>query len=130
MPVGQLGTPNLNTSTFFCNVYQGLNSITPLALSGSAETGEAKISWALGKLAGLGLSESILGCPTDTISTNFLYPNQTTTGGPLGPAPVEVERSGNNVYYKTYFTEAPKKPACPATKAGSNNGGLPPTYSS
>lgn len=125
MPIGQLGTPNLNATTILCNVYQGLNSITPLALSGDAEAAQANIGWALGKLAGLGLSESVLGCPRDAISTNYLYPNQTTTGGPLGPAPVVVEGSGNNKYYKTYFTEAPKKPSCPLTKEGNDNGGLP-----
>ena len=119
MPIGQIGTPNLNATTILCNVYQGLNSITPLALAGDSEAAQAGISWALGKLAVAGLSDTVLGCPTDTISANFLFPNQTTTGGPLGPPPYIAANNGNNKYYKSYFPEAPTKPQCQgATDSG------------
>ncbi|PPJ57317.1 hypothetical protein CBER1_07932 [Cercospora berteroae] len=112
MPVGQIGTPNLNASTLLCNVYQGLNSIAPLALAGQSQAAQAGVSSLLGKLVDLGLDGTTLGCPKDTISANFLYPNATTAGGPLGPSLDRVSNNGNNVYYKTYHTEAPKYPKC------------------
>lgn len=112
MPFGQVGTPNLNATTLLCNIYQGLNSVTPLALAGEAESTYAGVSWALGKLTVAGLSGTILGCPTDTISANFLFPNRTTTGGPLGPPLYIAAKNGDNVYYKSYFPAAPTKPNC------------------
>ena len=112
MPIGQLGTPNLNVSTIICNLYQGLNSITPLELAGQSESLQAGITWALGMLAGAGLSGTVFGCPTNAISSNFLYPNSTTTGGPLGPSLDENKRSGNNVYNKVYFPKAPTTQQC------------------
>ena len=112
MPIGQLGTPNLNATTILCNVYQGLNSITPLALAGESQAAQAAVSNLLGKLVGLGLDGTTLGCPGNTISNNFLYPDSQTAGGPIGPSLDIVQNNGNNVYYKTYWTEAPKFPKC------------------
>lgn len=113
MPIAQLGTPNFNVTTILCDLYQGLNSITPLELGGQTTSYEASIGWALGKLAGQGLSDSILGCPKNAVNNNYgLYPNSTTAGGPLGPDPVVVSRAGNNVYNKVYFTSAPTTPQC------------------
>nr|POE49013.1 aromatic peroxygenase [Quercus suber] len=115
MPIAQVGTPNLNVTTILCDVYQGLNSVQPLALAGLTEAVESDISWALGKLADVGLSDTDLGCPTSTISTNFLYGNMTTEGGPLGPPPNVYANTGNNVYNKTYFCSAPETPICSHT---------------
>lgn len=112
MAIAQLGTPNLNVSTILCDVYQGLNSVTPLELGGETTDIEAKITWALGKLALVGISDTILGCPKNVANNNYLYPNSTTAGGPLGPDPVVVSRAGNNVYNKVYFTKAPTTPQC------------------
>ncbi|KAI5365032.1 Putative chloroperoxidase [Septoria linicola] len=125
MPFGQIGTPNLNVSTIICNLYQGLNSITPLALAGKSQAAQAQVSNLIGKLAGLGLDGTTLGCPRNSISANFLYPNATTAGGPLGPDLDVTKNNGNNVYYKTYHTEAPKYPKCKFTgppKKGSGSG--------
>ncbi|KAF2165505.1 hypothetical protein M409DRAFT_36912 [Zasmidium cellare ATCC 36951] len=112
MPIAQLGTPNLNVSTILCDIYQGLNSVTPLELGGETTDIEAQITWALGKLVAVGISDTILGCPKDVTNNNILYPNSTTAGGPLGPDPVVVSRAGNNVYNKVYFTAAPTTPQC------------------
>ncbi|CAK3996732.1 Aromatic peroxygenase [Lecanosticta acicola] len=112
MPIGQFGTPNFNARTILCDVYQGLNSPMPLFLAGESEATEAQISWALGKLAGVGLSETVLGCPRRTLSANYLYPNASTAGGPLGPPPAEAFNAGNNIYYRSYFCEAPTRPQC------------------
>ncbi|KXT04896.1 hypothetical protein AC578_3442 [Pseudocercospora eumusae] len=129
MPIAQLGTPNLNVSTILCDVFMGLNSITPLPLAGEAEAVDAGITWALAKLGAVGLSGTILGCPTSAISTNYLYPNSTTIGGPLGPPPAAVANAGNNVYNKTYFTTAPTTPQCnhvsePGAKKGVFGGSI------
>ncbi|KAM3417429.1 hypothetical protein BST61_g5675 [Cercospora zeina] len=112
MPIGQFGTDNLNVSTLLCNLYQGLNSIAPLALAGTSQTAQAGITSLLGKLVDLGLDGTPLGCPGNTISNNFLYPNASTAGGPLGPSLDVVSNNANNVYYKAYHTEAPKFPKC------------------
>lgn len=91
MPIGQLGTNNLNATTLLCNLYQGLNSITPLVLAGSEEEINARIAWALGKLDSA-FDGTILGCPKSSISKNFLYPSH--KGSALNPPPVEVKNSG------------------------------------
>lgn len=55
---------------------------------------------------------TVLGCPTSTISNNFLFPNANSTGGPLSPPPSVLANTGNNVYNKTYFTTSPTRPMC------------------
>jgi hypothetical protein len=111
MPIAQLGTPNLNATTFLCNVYQGLNSITPLGFAGTSEEVQAKATWALAKLDPY-FKDTVLGCPTSTISQNFLFPPQ--NGGPLAPPPAVRANTGDNVYNKIYFKNAPKQPVCDA----------------
>jgi hypothetical protein len=93
MPVGQLGTPNLNATTLLCNVYQGLNSVTPLALAGEVEAVTAKVTWALAKLDAA-FTDTLLGCPKSTISPNFLYPNH--TGDALDPPPHVIQNTGRS----------------------------------
>lgn len=115
MAVGQVGTPNLNATNILCDLVQGLNSITPLALAGEEEAVESDLSWAVGMLADAGLTNTVLGCPTNVISTNYLYPNMTTEGGPLGPPPNVYANTGNNVYNKTYFCNTPYEPTCKHT---------------
>jgi hypothetical protein len=115
MPFGQLGTPNVSPATLLCDLFQGLNSITPLTLAGQLEDASAGISWAVGKLAAVGIDNTVLGCPTTTLSPDFLYPNSTQTGGPLAPPPVQVQNSGNNTYYQTYFCDAPTMQNCQTT---------------
>lgn len=125
MPVAQLGTPNLNATTFLCNVYQGLNSITPLGLAGTAEEIEAKATWAIAKLDPY-FKDTILGCPTSTISQNFLFPPE--NGGPLAPPPAVVANAGDNVYNRIYFKEAPQQPNCNAAsdpKSGGSDAAAP-----
>jgi len=115
-PIGQLGTENLNVNTLLCDVVQGFNSITPLALAGDVADAEAGVTWALSKLDPF-LGSTILGCPTGTLSPDA--PNSTffsqyfsKKGGPLNEPPVEVSNAGNNVYNKTYFATAPVTPQC------------------
>ena len=91
MPIAQVGTPNLNATTILCDVYQGLNSITPLALGGTEESVAAKVTWALSKLDGA-FQGTILGCPKSTLSPNFLFPNH--TGDALDPPPSVVKNTG------------------------------------
>ena len=122
MPVAQLGTPNLNATTFLCNVYQGLNSVTPLGLAGTAEEVYAKVTWAIAKLDPY-FKDTILGCPTSTISQNFLFPPQ--NGGPLAPPPAVRANTGDNVYNKIYFKKAPKEPMCNAAFEPSSGGAAP-----
>lgn len=115
MAIPQLDTTNLNIDTLLCDAYNGINSITPLALAGQEEAIAGGITWALGKLAAVGLSDTILGCPTSELSPNFLYPNSTEKGGPLNPPPSVVSNTGNDVYGKTYFCTAPTTPQCAHT---------------
>lgn len=115
MPIAQIGTPNLTPAAILCNVFMGLNSITPIALGGQLHDATAGISWALGKLADVGIDGTVLGCPADTLAPNFLYDNSTQSGGPLSPPPAQVQNNGNNTYYKTYFCEAPTTPNCKIT---------------
>lgn len=115
MPIGQLGTPNLNVTTILCDVYQGLGSVVPLELGGDYKDAAAITSWLLGFLAGYGLENTLLGCPPRTVSADYLYANSNQTGGPLNPPPSVQKNAGNNVYYETYFCEAPTTPNCQTT---------------
>ncbi|KAK5727135.1 hypothetical protein LTR15_003027 [Elasticomyces elasticus] len=109
----QLQGGNFDAATALCYIYQGINSITPLALAGEEQEIGAGVTWALSKLAGAGLDLTTLGCPSSTLSPNeFLYPNATQKGGPLNPPASVQSNVGNNVYGKTYFTSAPTKPKC------------------
>lgn len=110
MAVAQLGSDNLSAKTVLCDVYMGINSIIPLFIAPEAANGAAQLTWALDKLASVGLSKSILGCPNTAYSN--LYPNATQEGGPLQPPPSVLKNTGNNVYNKVYFTDAPTKPQC------------------
>lgn len=111
MPIAQFGTKNLNTSTILCDIYQGINSIAPLAVAGQAASAAAGLTWALSKLEPA-LGGTILGCPSSTLSANYLYPGAKNKGGPLNEPPCVSANTGNNVYNKVYFTSAPTKPQC------------------
>jgi hypothetical protein len=110
--VGQLGTANLSPTTILCDLYQGLNSITPLVLGGTEENVSKGISWALSVLDPF-FSKTALGCPDSTISPNFLFPNSQQVGGPVNPPVVPSDaNTGDNVYNKIYFRNPPKQPQC------------------
>jgi hypothetical protein len=110
--VAQIGTQNFNPRTFLCNVYQGLNSITPLVLGGTEENVAKGVSWALSVLDPL-FSKTALGCPDSVISPNVLFPQSQREGGPVNPPRIPSDaNTGDNVYYKTYFKNAPIKPQC------------------
>ncbi|KAJ0120420.1 hypothetical protein J7T55_015147 [Diaporthe amygdali] len=117
MPIAQLGTSNLTPQTILCDVVMGLNSITPLALAGQAQSVEAEVTWALAKLGAVGISSTILGCPASALSPDVaVYPNSTNKGGPLNPPASVAANTGNNVYGKTYFAgSAPTTPKCSHT---------------
>lgn len=55
-------------------------------------------------------SFTTLGCPTTT--TSNVYANPSNEGGPLNPPPSVAANTGNNVYNKIYFENAPTKPKC------------------
>lgn len=110
MAIPQIGSDNLNVKTILCDVYNGINSIMPLALAPETQSAAAKVTWALDKLASVGLSKTVLGCPADSLSP--IYPNATSEGGPLNPPPAVVSNAADNVYNRVYFTEAPTKPQC------------------
>ncbi|CAO2650050.1 Nn.00g013420.m01.CDS01 [Neocucurbitaria sp. VM-36] len=110
----QVGTPNLNPQTLLCDVYQGLNSITPLAFGGSLEKTGKAISWALSVLDPH-FSKTALGCPDSVLSPNFLYPEAAREGGPATPPTVPSDaNTGDNVYDEIYFRgdDAPITPQC------------------
>lgn len=110
--VAQVGTPNLSVQTFLCDIYQGINSITPLALGRSEEDTAKAVSWALSVLDPV-LGGTALGCPDSTISPNLLYPNATAAGGPANPPKIPSDsNTGDNVYGKIYFKNAPTSPQC------------------
>ncbi|KAF4554456.1 Dothistromin biosynthesis peroxidase dotB-like protein 1 [Elsinoe fawcettii] len=112
MGVPQFGTPNLNANTLLCDVYQGINSITPLVLAQPGQDVGAAIGWALSKLAPF-IAPSVLGCPLDVLSPNYNYPNATQPGGPGNLPPSRSSNVGNNVYGRAYFAEAPpRQPQC------------------
>ncbi|KAF2024306.1 hypothetical protein EK21DRAFT_79006 [Setomelanomma holmii] len=110
--VAQVGTPNLSVQTFLCNIYQGINSITPLVLGGTEEETAKAVTWALSVLDPI-LSKTALGCPDSVISPNELFPNSQQEGGPVVPPRVPSDaNTGDNVYNQIYFTNAPKTPQC------------------
>lgn len=113
MPIGQLGTPNFNVTNIFCDIYQGVNSIVPLFLSGTEQEIESAVTWVASKLD-LAFADTLLGCPSDTYSNN-LFPNASQEGGALNPPPSVQSNVGNNVYNKIYFTATPTSPICKHT---------------
>lgn len=112
MPFGQLGTDNLDAQTILCTLKQTLGSLTPLGLKGPVDGLEGIVSNLVGSLADLGLSDTVLGCPAESISPNFATSNDTAEGGPLNPPPSVFANTGNNVYNKVYFSDAPYTPQC------------------
>lgn len=108
-----VGTPNFSPQTLLCELYQGINSITPLALGGTSEQVAKGVTWAanvLGNVLGPGTT---LGCPDNTISPNFLFPQRSEAGGPTTPPPVRADgNTGDNVYNKVYFKTPPTNPTC------------------
>jgi hypothetical protein len=109
---GQIGTPNLSVQTLLCDLYQGINSITPLVLGGTEENVAKAVTWALSVLDPV-LGGTALGCPDSTISPNFLYPNSQQEGGPVNPPVVPSDaNTGDNVYNQIYFRNAPQQPQC------------------
>ena len=114
MAIPQIGSANLSPQTILCDVYDGINSITPLMLGGSEEDTAAAITWALSKLAAVGISDTVLGCSKGNISpnTNFLFPKAHEKGGPLNLPKSQYKWTGNNVYDKVYFKTAPTSPQC------------------
>jgi hypothetical protein len=115
MPIGQVGTPNLNATNILCDVYLGLSSVTPISLAGDVTAVEQQITWALGKLVDAGLDGTALGCPASTVSPMNLFPNATLAGGALNEPAKEFKWTGNNQYNKTYFCSAPDTPKCSHT---------------
>lgn len=112
MPIAQLGTDNFNVQTVLCDVYSGINSIVPLALADDYESLTGEVTWALGKLADVGITADLLGCP-DNSQSDYVYPNSEQPGGPENPPPVDEEFwQGDNVYGKTYFCQKPDEPVC------------------
>jgi hypothetical protein len=110
----QVGTGHLTVQTLLCDVYQGLNSITPLTLGGSEENIAKGVSWALSVLDPI-LSKTALGCPDSVVSPNFLFPNSQQVGGPVNPPKVPSDEwTGDNVYNKVYFggNSPPTDPKC------------------
>lgn len=115
--VSSLLTPNFNTTAIMCEIYQGINSITPLFVAGTEAEVAAATEWALNKLDNAFPAGTFLGCPVNTLSPNSpnysgLYQNPSQTGGPLTPPASQVQWVKNNVYNRTYFTTAPTAPAC------------------
>ena len=95
-----------------CDIYQGINSITPLILGGSLEQISKAATWALSVLDPI-LGKTALGCPDNVLSPNFLYPESTCEGGPATPPRVPADaNTGDNVYNKIYFRNDPKSPQC------------------
>lgn len=104
---------NLSPETILCDVYQGINSILPLAVAQSGQDAASALSWALSKLDPYFLNTA-LGCPGSTLSSNptgfELFPDK--KGGYLQEPPSQSSNTGNNVYNKIYFTDAPVTPQC------------------
>jgi hypothetical protein len=110
--VAQIGTPNLSVKTVLCDVYQGINSITPILVAGGLETTSKAATWAAGVLEPI-LGKSALGCPNSVLSPNYLYPEATREGGPQTPPRVASDKwTGDNVYNKVYFKTAPESQQC------------------
>ena len=113
--VAQVGTQNLNATNVLCDIYQGINSITPLALASDLEATASAASWAIG-LLDQHLDMTALGCSATSLSKNYLYPNATNPGGPAEPSPPAsyVANSGNNTYHQIYFPPR-RPPRCAST---------------
>jgi hypothetical protein len=114
----QVGTGQLTVQTLLCDVYQGINSITPLILGGTEENIAKGVSCALSVLDPV-LSKTALGCPDSVVSPNLLFPNSQQVGGPVNPPKVPSDAwTGNNVYNKVYFggDKAPTSPMCSHSK--------------
>ncbi|KAF1836542.1 hypothetical protein BDW02DRAFT_566968 [Decorospora gaudefroyi] len=110
----QFGTDNLNVQTLLCDVYQGVNSVTPLIVGGTAERIAKATSWALSVLDPA-IGNTALGCPNNVVSPNLLYPHSSQEGGPVVPPVVPADTwTGDNVYNKVYFggRSAPTSPQC------------------
>jgi hypothetical protein len=108
----QVGTPNFSVQTLLCDIYQGINSITPLILGGTEENVAKGVSWALSVLNPF-FSQTALGCPNNVISPNVIFPQSQQVGGPVNPPKVPSDaNTGNNVYNKIYFKNPPKTPQC------------------
>jgi hypothetical protein len=90
--VGQVGTGNLSPQTILCDVYQGLNSITPPIVAGSEKKVAKAAAWALSVLDPI-LSNTALGCPDSTLSPNFLYPNATQVGRPINAPKIPSDKT-------------------------------------
>lgn len=110
MGVGQVGTPNLTPTTVLCDLYQGINSIVPLFISGTEEEIANAATWAISMLDGA-FDFTTLGCPSSVLSPN-LFSNASMEGGALNPPPSIVSNAANNVYNKVYFTATPTAPLC------------------
>ena len=108
MAIPQLGSENLSVQTILCDVYMGINSIEPLSISGDGASAAAATSWAISKLADVGIRDTILGCPKNALSPS---PNANATN----PPGIVIQNTANNVYYKTYFTDVPTSPQCSHT---------------
>lgn len=117
--VSQLFTESLSAATVVCDLYQGIESVTPLVLSGTEAEIAAAVTWAQSKFTTY-LNGTIAGCSTSTLSTDYFYPNSSSEGGPLNPPASVTKNVGNNVYNKIYFTAAPTKPACSHSYARKN----------
>jgi hypothetical protein len=112
--VAQIGTDNLSIQTILCDIYQGLNSITPLILGSTEENASKAASWAISVLDPF-FSGTALGCPNNVISPNEIFPHADQVGGPINPPVVPSDaNTGDNVYNKIYFRSAPVKPQCNA----------------
>lgn len=108
MPFAQVGTTNFNAQDILCDFQQGIASITPLILSGSAVTAESAISWALAKLDPY-FSDTVLGCSKSTISNSSYFP--ANKGGALDAPPSVSSNTGTNQYNQVYFPATAGIPA-------------------
>ena len=110
MAFPQIGSDNLNAQTLLCDIYNGINSIEPLAIAGEGESVVAGISWALDKLADVGLSDTVLGCVKNSLSPK-LYPHSTIADGSLNPpksvqSNVGGERLLQDILYRCTYVAA------------------------
>jgi hypothetical protein len=112
MAFAQFGSDNRTPQNILYDIYESLQSLEQLALEGKSPSLVGGISWSLGKLADVGPSGTILGCPTSTLSPDWLVTNASMAGGPLNPPTEYTENAGNNIYEQTYFCKAPTEPTC------------------
>lgn len=107
----QVGTGNLNVQTLLCDIYQGINFITPLVLGGTLEQTSKTVTWALSVLDPI-FSKTALGYPDSVVSPDLLYLNSSQQGGPENPPPASDSKTGDNVYDRVYYSSASQEPAC------------------